>query len=251
MNAIIEESTTADPNYISDLLAVGDSKHALSAWCFTTVFNGRSVADFATLLALGGTSLGHARVLFQYLVNYGFDYDHLERGRRAEDIHAMAVLDRPPQSWPDLLAAIFAAEAAIKALTTGFLDGSDRQGGLLLKKIHQEQYFHQLYVKGWAEAFEAEEQAEFVSCLGARAALANEWIGPAEQDDSTHVSGLRKTSNKEVHALFNKELNGIYQLLEVAIELPKRKISDAWDRRRRRAGAIPDGLFQHMRVGEQ
>lgn len=251
MNAIIEDSTTADPNYVSDLLAVGDSKYALSAWCFTTVFNGRSVADFATLLALGGTSLGHARVLFQYLVNYGFDYERLERGRKSEDIHSMAVLDRPPQSWPDLLATIFAAEAAIKALTIGFLDGSDRQAGLLLKKIHQEQYFHQLYVKGWAKAFESEERAEFVRCLGVRAQAAAEWLGPVEEDDSTHLSGFRTTSNTDVHAFFDTELNSVGQLLDAAIDTPKRKISDAWDRQRRRAGAIPEGLFKHMRVGPQ
>ena len=238
-----------DPNYISDLIVLGDSKVAFSAWCFSTVFNGRALADFASLLALGGTSLGHARAFFQHLVDYGYEYSFLERGRPASEINSIPVLDQPPACWEDMIATILVAENAMWAVASGFVGGKDQQISTLIRKIGQERYFHVLYAMGWLGAFDSEERGLFAECLSRRMNTARQWLGPADNEDSTFTTGYRTTSNNAVHEKFDSSMSKIYTAIE--LPLPGRYAEPGgWDRARRRKGTVPEGLYSKMKPRE-
>ena len=238
-----------DPNYISDLIVLGDSKVAFSAWCFSTVFNGRGLADFASLLALGGTSLGHARAYYQHLVNYGYEYTFLERGRPASEINSMPVLDQPPACWEDMIATILVAENAMWAISSGFVGGKDLQISTLIRKVGQERYFHVLYAMGWLGAFENEEKRLFGECLIRRLNSVRQWLGPADIEDSTYAAGYRTTSNNSVHEKFEASMSKVYAVLDTPP--PARYVEpEAWDRGRRRNGTVPDGLYRKMKPRE-
>lgn len=247
--AIKDVRSPVEPNYVFDLLAIGDSKVAFSSWCFATVFNGRSVADFATLLALGSTSLGHARALYQHLVDYGYDYNHLERGRMVHEINSMQLFDQPPACWEDLMATILVAESAFWAISSGFVGGADSQIGMLMQKIEKERYFHVMYATGWIGAFDQEERERFRACLDRRTVVGRQWLGPVDTEDSTYQSGFRTLTNRRVHELFDSGLTSAYEALGTQPPQPA-ALPANWDRTRRRIGSVPDGLFRHMKPRE-
>jgi 1,2-phenylacetyl-CoA epoxidase catalytic subunit len=240
--------SSVDPNYVSDLIILGDSKVAFSSWCFSTVFNGRGLADFAALLALGGTSLGHARAFYQHLVDYGYEYSFLERGRTASEINSLPVLDQPPSSWEDLMATILISENAMWAIASGFNGGKDVQIATLVRKIGQERYFHVLYAQGWLRAFSRDERLKFRECLDRRLEPARQWLGSPDAEDSTYLTGFRTTTNRQVHEKFDDSLTKIYAALDTS--LPPRGADLSWDRERRRDGVIPQGLFLKMKPRE-
>lgn len=222
---------------VDDVLAVADTRLVFGSWCLHVVFNGRAIADFVTLLAIGGTSLGHARAFYQYLVNHDFDYGHLENGRAAGEINGMAMLDAPPRSWADLMACILLVEKAVAAVSADMRSRADDKIRTLLRKTGQEAYFHGLYAEGWVNAFDDAEQADFAACLRERVVVARQWV--ACRDDGGTARVVFEDSIEE-------GVTGDYLKAEHGeIALP-----DGFDKRRRRQGVMPEKLYEIVRLKE-
>lgn len=135
------------------LIAIADTKLVLGNWHITCVQNGKSLPDFAALLAMSASAFGHARALYDHLATFGLEFAYLERGRGADAIHALAALDAAPRDWQDFVAAIYLADQATWLQAARYLAHADRTLAGLARRIGEETYFHLKYATGWAQEF--------------------------------------------------------------------------------------------------
>ena len=232
---------------IDDLLAIADTKLVLGNWYAVSVHNGKSLPDYAALLAIGGASFGHARALYQYLGNFGLGYSFLERGRSADDIRSMHLLDAPPKSWHDFIASTFLAEQATWLLASGFLSHQDRSLAGIARRIGEESYFHLKYASGWARVFATGDAGSFTDALISRYRDAVGWFG-AFGDDVLHQRGVRQSAFSDLRESFTEETSKLLRLAEPSLSLPEPPITA---RREIRPGLrrepLPAKLFEIIR----
>lgn len=235
-----------------ELLAIADTKLVLGNWYAVCIMNGRSLPDFAALTAMTGVTFGHARALYQYLVNFGTDYATLERGRGPDDIRSMNLLDSPPRGWEDFLAATWLAEQATWAMLSGFLKCPDRVLAGLVEKIGQEIYFHLKYDTGWIRVVAADtaSRAAFVAALAARLPAAVQWFG-AGGTDALHATGLRDLPIEKLRRAFEAEVAAIGGVVHQPVEVPAAPPPPGWRADARRAGGLPPRLYEVVRFKDR
>jgi len=236
-----------------ELLVIADSKLVLGNWYAVCIMNGRSLPDFAALTAMTGVTYGHARALYQYLVNFGTDYATLERGRGPDDIRSMNLLDRPPQGWEDFLAATWLAEQASWAMLSGFLRSPDRVLAGLVEKIGQEVYFHLKYDIGWIRVVAADtaSRAAFVAALDARLPAAVQWFG-ADSADALHAAGLRDLPVETLRRAFAAEVAALADIVHQPVEVPATMpLPAGWRTDARRIGGLPSRLYEMVRFKDK
>jgi len=231
----------------ADLLAVADTKLVLGNWFNICLNNGRSLPDFAALLGMSATVLGHARSLYLYLVNFGHTYEALEQARGADAIASMNLLDAPPRSWEDFVASVYLAEQASWMLISGFLKHPDRALAGLAEKIGQETYFHLKYANGWAAIFAESGGEAFAEALGERYPLALGWFGDTGADP-LHDAGQRNVPLGALKESFAREVEKIAALAGQELALPADVEPGAdWRPESRRSGPLSDSLFEIIR----
>lgn len=242
-----EAKPVLDRLLIEDLLAIADTKLVLGNWYAVSVHNGKSLPDYAALLAIGGASFGHARALYQYLGNHGIGYSFLERGRSADDIRSMELLDAPPQSWADFIAGTFLAEQATWLLASGFLSHPDRGLAGICRRIGEESYFHLKYAAGWARVFKAGDAQPFTDAFLQRYDRAADWFG-SSASDLLHESGIRQSSFTDLRGTFAEEAEKLLKIASPDSALPTATLSAAKDQRPgRRSGPLPAKLYEIVR----
>ena len=231
----------------ADLLAVADTKLVLGNWFNLCVNNGRSLPDFAALLGMSATVLGHARSLYLYLVNFGHSYETLEQGRGAGEISSMNLLDAPPQSWEDFIASIYLAEQATWMLISGFVNHPDRALSGLAKKIGQETYFHLKYANGWAAIFAESGGKAFAAALEQRYPSALRWFDDTDAD-ALHEAGQRTVPLATLKEGFANEIAKIVDTAGLKLKLPASvDPGDDWRPESRRNGVLSDRLYEVIR----
>lgn len=229
----------------NDLLALADSKLVLANWYTTCVHNGRSLPDFAALLGMATATFGHTRALYLYLVNLGCDYDGLERRAQPAAFCSMNLLDRPPEDWEDFIATVYLAELAMWTFASGFLGHPDRPLAGLIRKIGEESYFHLKYCQGWQSIFTETGNRRYGVALAARLPAALAWFR-AQEDDLLQAAGQRDLPLSTLCQSYRAEvLNSLGGAS--AGDGPPASL-DGWDPQRRRAGTMPQRLFEIIRL---
>lgn len=241
---------------LPDLLAVADSKWVLGHWYIKVMHNGRSVADFASLAGIIQEELGQTRSLFRYIENKAnLEPGCLEHGRDVRDIRSMQVLDRPPLGWGDFIMTMAIVEAATLSVGEAIsqqLSPTDELNGLL-RKIFQEEYFHELLSRGWLKTLSGADLDGALAALNAdsgRLVAAFAWFGPAL--DGGNGSGLVWSASRSAFAAKMKSL--ISEIAPdragavAAAEDSARKMKANWDATRHRPqnSVIPATLWEFM-----
>ncbi len=248
---VAELETSLDPGLETDLLAIADTKLVLGNWYAECVMNGRSLPDFAGILGMCTVNYGHTRAIYQHLDRHGHDYKRLERGRGADEIHAMNLLDAAPTGWEDFILTVWLAELATWQLISGYLGHSDRAVAGIARKIGEEAYFHLKYAHGWMHIIgeDADERARFADAFVARYKLALQWLGPDSATDPVFDAGERDMPLAEIRAAFVAEAGKAAEHLGgPALAVPDRADLPAdWRDDARRLGPLPAGLFEVVR----
>jgi ring-1,2-phenylacetyl-CoA epoxidase subunit PaaC len=245
--------TALHPEFENDLLAIADTKLVLGNWYAECVMNGRSLPDFAAMLGMCTANYGHTRALYQYLAAHGRDYAHLERGRGADGLRSMNLLDEAPAGWEDFIVSIWLAELATWMLISGYLKHADRAVAGIAKKIGEEAYFHLKFAHGWMRIIgESKDETErFVAAFAKRYPIALQWFGDGESDP-VHAAGLRDVPLAKLREAFGREaakaqdLVGAKFSVAMAVTRPTGWRTDA-----RRVGPLPAGLFEVVRFKDQ
>lgn len=223
---------TTDAVLADTLLVLADTKLVLGNCCVATVFNGRSVGDFATLLAIAGTSFGAARSFYRLLEDYGLEYSWLERGRGPDTIASMDLLDSPPRSWADLIVTIFLVESAVGAATRRLLQGGNRRLAVQAGMLSKDGAFHERYCLGWIKVLASHERDGLLVALRERVPLTLRWLAMSGDDATEALARLAAAAG-------------------IAVPTAAAPPLIDWDMRRRRAGALPPGLWELVRFKEE
>lgn len=213
------------------VLRLADTKLVLGNVCATSVFNGRSLGDFATLLAITGTSLGATRALYRWLESQGESYAWLERGRGPEAIASMDVMDAPPESWADLMVTVFVTEAATSAIAGRLVTHAERLLANQAGMVSRDSAFHMAYCLGWLKVMAEHEMAGLRAALAVRLPLALRWV---EESDTLACEAFLEACAPLA------ELAG--QPLPAAAPCPQQ-----WDARLARPQPLPAGLWEIVR----
>lgn len=234
----------------SDLFAIADSKFVLGNWYARCILNGRSLPDFAALTAMTGAAYGHTRSLWQYLVNFGHTYSWIERGRGAEEIRSMNMLDTPPANWPDFIAATWLAEQATWMAVSGYMNCPDRALAGLAEKIGEEAYFHLKYAEGWMQILSEStaDTRKFSAAMEKRYPAALAWFGSGKNDGALKKAGLKDVSTAKMRKAFAAEIAKGSSWVGKGLALPATASApDGWLDANRRAGPLPADLFDAIR----
>ena len=223
---------TVDRSHTDALLCVADTKLVLGNVCSAVVFNGRSIADFATILAIAGTSLGAARALYRVLENYGFDYVWLERGRGKDELAVMDLLDEPPHCWSDFVVTLYLAEAAATAFISGLTGKVDRKVDTQVGCLLRDSAFHARYCLGWVTVLAKEERDDLARAIERRVPLAQRWLSCA--------------GDAEKQA-FGETLDKLTNAASLTVSVAALPRPEGWDTGRKRAGQIPPSLWEIVR----
>ncbi len=213
------------------VLCLADTKLVLGNVCVATVFNGRSIGDFATLLAMASSAFGATRSLYRWLERDEVSYDWLERGRGADEIAAMDMLDAPPASWVDLMTTLGLAEAATSAVARSLAQRAEPTLANQLKKLERDSAFHIAYVVGWLKVSCEQGPQALRASVRTRFPLALRWLQGCE----------------------SRAVDAFLQACQPLAELVAEPWPDAaprsgeWDAERARAGVLPQRLFELVR----
>jgi len=242
---------------LAELLAVADTKWVLGHWYIKVMHNGRSVGDFTSLAGIVQEELGQTRSMFRYIedeANLASGY--LEHGREANEIRSMHILDRPPTGWGDFIVTMALAESASLSLCEAIADQLSPEDELngLLKKIFQEEYFHELLSRGWLQTLAGLDLA------GAQAALNGEtgrlvgafqwfgWEGGGGNGSGSLSKAARMKCEKKILSMLSEGGTCDTGAVTEAAENARRMKADGWDEVRHRPSttAIPAALWEFM-----
>lgn len=212
----------------SPVLRLADTKLVLGNICAETVFNGRSIGDFATLLAIAGTSLGATRALYRLLETAGDEFAWLERGRDVTEIASSDLLDAPPESWADLMVVIFLAEAASSAIAHRLESDSDRLLVNQARMISRDSAFHMAYCLGWLKVISEKEHDAVKVSVEVRLPLALRWVEQC-------IDGAREH--------FISSIADLVSLAGVTVPTSQ-TVPTGWNRALGRAESLPASLWK-------
>lgn len=213
------------------LLRLADTKLVLGSICIATVFNGRSLGDFATLLAIAGTALGATRSIYRLLVDPGEEFNWLERGRNAAQIASADILDSAPESWADLMTTIFLTEAASATVSRQLETSSDRLLANQARMISRDNAFHMAYCLGWLKTVAEHQPASVRAAVSMRMPLAVRWIEQCAVEEKAQF------------------LSSVEPLLDLAGQAPPDPpaVPKEWNQKLGRAQPLPASLWEIVR----
>jgi len=223
------------------LIAIADTKLVLGNWHVVCLNNGKSLPDYAALLAMAASAFGHARALYDHLATFGLEYAELERGRGAAAIHSLGVLDAAPGDWQDFVVTAYLADQASWLQAARYLSHPERTLAGLARRIGEETYFHLKYATGWAAEFAREpasaQRARDALLRRYRQALA--WF-PVNDGDA-QAAGRRQA--------FAEAAQKLLDILGQGGELPSAADTTihAGDTPLRRRAPLPERLYERVR----
>ncbi|MDA9433736.1 Phenylacetic acid catabolic protein [Bradyrhizobium sp. CCBAU 51627] len=241
----IEGLSEADRFLGDELYCIADAKLVLAGWYMMVLQNGRSIADFTSICAMMQGQYGHARALYQHLGRFGVTLEEVEWTRGAKDIRSPKLLDRPPQSWSDFVAAIFMAEQAISTQLSAYRTSlADRTLARLADKILKESRFHLSYSVGWIKALRKDPASTVDEDARRRLVEALDWWGEPDQPDIIFSSGYRDASDSDLRERFLNVVGTTFDVPD-GIAGPAK----SWRPSIRRTGSpgIPETLFEKIR----
>ncbi len=185
------------------LVALSDSKLLLGYHYGEWTFGPPAIEAGIAACSMAQEEFGHARLLNGILKReFGLEMDPLSDARPAEEMAAIAFLDRPFTSWADVVAANAVVDQALSLELSAFENGWEPLARVVPKMLLEEK-FHYAHAEGWMRLIEGEggdtrpilDQA-LSRALSATAAF----FGAPGHDAELVREGLKRTGDDELRA---------------------------------------------------
>jgi ring-1,2-phenylacetyl-CoA epoxidase subunit PaaC len=164
------------------ILTLADSKRLLGYRYAEWMLGAPELETGIACASMAQDEWGHARLLYALLKDFDEDVEGLEHGRGPEAYHSMQVLDRPVETWPDLVALMVIADAAATAQIAALRGSSYAPLRQRVEKVLDEERFHAAHGMAWvrrlATASDASRSA-LASALERALPPVLAWFGPA------------------------------------------------------------------------
>ncbi len=172
------------------LLVLADNKRLLGMRYSDWILGAPALEAGIACSAMAQDEWGHGRILYAMLRDFGHDPDELEHGREASDYCNMEPLDRPVETWPELLALNILLDTALSVQFDAMAESRFEPIHYKVKKLLDEERFHFEHGRGWTlrlastdegrEALEAAFDPVWDACL--------RWFGDEHDPVSARLS---------------------------------------------------------------
>ena len=183
------------------LVALSDSKLLLGYHYGEWTFGPPAIEAGIAACSMAQEEFGHARLLNGILKReLGLEIDPLADTRPSAEVAAIAFLDRPFESWGDVVAANAVVDQALSLELSAFAGGWDPLGRVV-PKILLEEKFHYAHAEGWMRLIEREggQTRELLDHALARALSdAAAFFGPPGHDAALVAGGIKKIPDDEL-----------------------------------------------------
>ena len=182
---------------------------------------------------------GHARLLYALMKGFDEDPEVLEHGREPGAYRNMEILDEPTSTWPDVVALMALADAAVTVQFEALGESSYDPLRQRVEKLVEEERFHAAHGRAWfrrlAGGTEASREA-LRSAVERVLPVALAWFGPdSERAEALESAGVVDAAGSTLRARF---LDRVSELLALAgVEAPAEPDLGGFDEVRRRVGA--------------
>ncbi len=236
------------------LLVLADNKRLLGIRYSDWILGAPSVEAGIACSAMAQDEWGHGRILYALLKDFGLDPDMLEHERGSGEYRSCELLDRPIESWPELLAVNLLLDSALSVQFEAMEASRFEPLHYKVRKLLEEERFHFEHARGWTarlggtaagreglgEAFEPAWRA----CL--------RWFGPDDDPLATSLAdaGITAGPAGELRARWLARVGPVVHSAGLDLASPEggawtTRVEPAWDdwsaERRRAADGGPDG----------
>jgi ring-1,2-phenylacetyl-CoA epoxidase subunit PaaC len=226
------------------ILVLADSKRLLGMRFGNWILGAPELEAGIACASMAQDEWGHARLLYALLRDFGDEVDHLEHGRDAADYAGMAVLDREPQSWPELVALNALADTALTlqlhALgTSAYVPLRQR-----VQKLIEEETFHAAHGAAWFRRIAGSGANGTQLMKDAAAVVAPgvlQWFGPDSPAAGALVeAGITSATGSALRAQFSERVAPLLATVSASLPTSEPDFSTFDEARRRPAGTKPD-----------
>jgi ring-1,2-phenylacetyl-CoA epoxidase subunit PaaC len=228
------------------ILVLADTKRLLGMRYAEWILGAPELEAGIACASMAQDEWGHARLLYSLLKDFGDDVDPIEHGREPSEYRNMQVLDRAPDSWPELVALNAFADAALSLQLEALTSSAYVPLRQRVQKILDEEQFHRAHGRAWllrlARAGE-EARTEVARAAGAYVPALLAWFGP----DSSTMRAFREASivdatGSELRARFIERIAPLIAELHDPAIVPsvEQDWSDFDESRRRTSSSMPD-----------
>jgi ring-1,2-phenylacetyl-CoA epoxidase subunit PaaC len=171
------------------ILTLADSKRLLGYRYAEWMLGAPELETGIACSSMAQDEWGHSRLLYALLKEFDEDVGALEHGRDPEAYHSMEVLDRPAESWPDVVALMVVADGAISTQLEALRASAHDPLRQRVQKVLDEERFHAAHGQAWVRRLAEGPRAARAAIKEAVEGILDPtlaWFGP----DSGRAAGL-------------------------------------------------------------
>jgi ring-1,2-phenylacetyl-CoA epoxidase subunit PaaC len=230
------------------ILVLADTKRLLGTRYADWILGAPELEAGIACASMAQDEWGHGRLLYALLRDFGDDVDRLEHAREPAEYRSMEVLDRAPESWPELVALNAFADTALTLQLEALTTSSYAPLRQRVEKLLDEERFHAAHGVAWfrrmakssAAAQEALRQAtvRMVPSLLA-------WFGPDEgAARALREAGIVSAAGSDLRTRFLERVSELLVSTGADIEasVVEPEFGDFDEARRRSGGGAPDDV---------
>jgi ring-1,2-phenylacetyl-CoA epoxidase subunit PaaC len=252
MSTSVETARAADlapelQSSVRDLILVlADTKRLLGMRYAEWILGAPELEAGIACASMAQDEWGHARLLYSLLKDFGDDVDAIEHGREPAEYRNMQVLDRAPESWPELVVLNAFADAALSLQLEALTSSAYTPLRQRVQKILDEEQFHRAHGRAWIlRLARAGGDAQRQVCDASRSCVPSllQWFGPDAADSRRlRESSIADATGSEMRAQFIQRIAPLIAELQDPSVVPS--VEQDWDEfdesRRRTPGSSPD-----------
>jgi ring-1,2-phenylacetyl-CoA epoxidase subunit PaaC len=160
------------------LLALADSKRLLGIRYSDCMLGSPSLETGIAAASMAQDEWGHSRLTYALLSDFGDDPKQLEHGRESAEYLSIDALDRPFDSYAEMMGAALLVDGALTVQYEALADSRYTPVRNRVQKLLEEEVLHEHFAVAWGQRLvESRMRDEYAACLDALLPHALRWFG--------------------------------------------------------------------------
>lgn len=177
------------------ILALADSKRLLGTRYAEWILGAPELEAGIACASMAQDEWGHARLLYALLKDFGDDPEKIEHGREAHEYCSIEVLDKAPESWPELIVLNAIVDSALTAQLDALRESNHTPLRQRVGKLLDEEVFHAQHGVAWLRRLasaSAELRGEVAHVAKATLMPVLRWFGAGPAGDILRAQYLQR-----------------------------------------------------------
>jgi ring-1,2-phenylacetyl-CoA epoxidase subunit PaaC len=214
------------------LLALADGKRLLGIRYADWMLGAPTLESGIAASSMAQDEWGHSRLTYALLADFGDDPKRLEHERSSSEYRSCELLDRPLQSWPELIAVALLLDTALSIQYAAMAESCYLPIRNRVQKMLEEERFHFRHAVGWSRRLSrsAGVREEFARDVELVFPFVIRWFGRPDAPSSARLAefGITNASADELRTRFLSTIGPLADELGIADRLRVRPYGDGW-----------------------